>query len=96
MKFLIAMLFIVGCGTETSEDYQEISEKYADFDLRVQVKPADRYGYFLVHVQSNNDKYPEIGEGIHKDKREAVAWALRDMADEIEKSIDHQDQYSDR
>ena len=84
MKYLILIL-LIGCGANlTEESWQEHSQKYEDFNLKVEVKPADTYGYYMVHIIADNERYP-YGEGIHRDRNKAIAWALRDLAEEIEK-----------
>ena len=86
MKYLILLLLVIGCGDDKEEivdSYQEQTRKYKDFNLKVEIKPADRYGYFLVHVISDDSRYP-FGEGINRSQHDAIASALRDLADEIE------------
>ena len=86
IKLLLMLTLIAGCGTdadEAKESWEETTEKYKDFTLKVQVRPADSYGYYMVHVISSNDELP-YGEGINKNKNQAIAWALRDLAESIE------------
>jgi len=86
MKYLFIILFLlIGCGDDEKivESYQEQTRKYKDFNLKVEIKPADRYGYFLVHIISDDSRYP-FGEGINRSQHDAIATALRDLADEIE------------
>ncbi len=88
MKYLFIILFLlIGCGDDDKdkivESYQEQTRKYKDFNLKVEIKPADRYGYFLVHIIADDSRYP-FGEGINRSQHDAIASALRDLADEIE------------
>lgn len=88
MKWLLLLILLatMSCGDEKDEvvdSYQEHTRKYKDFNLKVEIKPADRYGYFLVHIISDDSRYP-FGEGINRSQHDAIASALRDLADAIE------------
>ena len=86
MKIFTLLILLTGCGKgkQIEESWQETQLKYKDFNLKVEIKPADRYGYYLVHIVADQDDIP-YGEGIHRSREKAIAWALRDLAEELEK-----------